>query len=315
MQPKARALLGQIGDVDLRLLRVFKAVVDCGGMAAAELELDIDISTISRHVKDLEERLGLVLCRRGRAGFDVTPEGEKVYAAAEQLLSATDVFRSSLHDIHLRMGGDLHVALFEKSASNPQARIAEAVAHFRREAPQVKLHLHVGSISMIERGVMDGRFQLAIVPEHRRSDSLAYDDLFGERMLLYAGRLHPWFRAHRQARDWADLRGQHLAGLGYHSPNLMLAHARQLERHASASDQEGVAMLVLSGCFVGFLPDHYAESFVRAGRMRAVAQETLNYECRFACVHLRTATPARAAQAFRAALLEAHEAQAARAAV
>lgn len=306
MQPKARALIGQIADVDLRLLRVFKAVADCGGMAAAELELDIDISTISRHMKDLEERLGLVLCRRGRSGFDLTPEGQKVYGAAEQLLSATDAFRNSLHDIHLRMGGDLHVALFEKTASNPQAHIAEAIAQFRRDAPQVKLHLHVDNISMIERGVMDGRFQLAVVPEHRRSDSLAYDDLFGERMLLYAGTLHPWFRTHRQARDWSDLRGQHLAGLGYHSPNLMLAHARQLERHASASDQEGVATLVLSGCFVGFLPDHYAESFVRAGRMRPVTQEILNYECRFACVHLRGGTPSRAAQAFRAGLLEAH---------
>lgn len=34
-QPKAKALLGRLGDIDLRLLRVFKAVADCGGMAAA----------------------------------------------------------------------------------------------------------------------------------------------------------------------------------------------------------------------------------------------------------------------------------------
>ncbi|RAD19160.1 LysR family transcriptional regulator, partial [Burkholderia multivorans] len=67
-KPKSRALLGQLSDMDLRLLRVFKGVVQCGGMAAAELELNIGISTISRHVKDLETRLGLVLCRRGRAG-------------------------------------------------------------------------------------------------------------------------------------------------------------------------------------------------------------------------------------------------------
>ena len=66
MKAREKALLGQVGDVDLRLLRVFKAVADCGGMAAAELELNIAMSTISRHVKDLEQRLGLVLCRRGR---------------------------------------------------------------------------------------------------------------------------------------------------------------------------------------------------------------------------------------------------------
>ena len=64
--------------MDLRLLRIFKSVVECGGMTAAELELNISASTLSRHMKDLEERLGLVLCRRGRAGFTLTPEGVQV---------------------------------------------------------------------------------------------------------------------------------------------------------------------------------------------------------------------------------------------
>ena len=68
MQVNSRAPWGQLSDMDLRLLRVFKSVVECGGMAAAELELNIGISTVSRHIKDLETRLGLSLCRRGRAG-------------------------------------------------------------------------------------------------------------------------------------------------------------------------------------------------------------------------------------------------------
>ena len=56
-----RAVLGQLSDMDLRLLKVFKSVVDCGGMAAAELELNIGTSTVSRHVKDLETRLAEAL--------------------------------------------------------------------------------------------------------------------------------------------------------------------------------------------------------------------------------------------------------------
>src|SRR5262245_51843547 len=135
MQLKAEALPGGLSDADLRLLRVFKAVADCGGMAAAELELDIALSTISRHVKDLEERLGLVLCRRGRSGFALTAEGEKLYAAAEELLSATEAFRGQLHEIHRGLGGELHVAMFEKTISNPSARIAQTVARFREAAP------------------------------------------------------------------------------------------------------------------------------------------------------------------------------------
>ena len=63
-------LLGQLSDLDIRLLRVFRVIVECGGVSAAELELNISRSAISRHLKDLEIRMGgLNLCHRGRAGF------------------------------------------------------------------------------------------------------------------------------------------------------------------------------------------------------------------------------------------------------
>lgn len=305
VKPRERALIGQIADVDLRLLRVFKAVADCGSMAAAELELNIAISTISRHVKDLEQRLGLVLCRRGRAGFALTPEGEQVYAAAKSLLGATEAFRSTLHELSRRVAGDLHLALFEKCASNPAARVAEALRAFRAQAPEVRLHLHVGTITMIERGVMDSRYHLGLIPEHRRSESLRYDELFDETMLLYAGRGHPWFEP-GPGRDWNALAKMDLAGLDYHSPNLEVTHAHQLRRAATASDQEAVSMLVMSGAFVGFLPDHYAAPFVREGRMKAVAPDVLNYRCRFLCICRHEPPPTRAAEAFRRCLVEAH---------
>jgi LysR family transcriptional regulator, transcriptional activator for bauABCD operon len=50
----------------------------------------------------------------------------------------------------------------------------------------------------------------------------------------------PWFADTRRFK-WADLRRTKLVGLGYHSPNMVPAHHRRLERQATASDQEAVA--------------------------------------------------------------------------
>ncbi|MEZ5606570.1 MAG: LysR family transcriptional regulator [Burkholderiaceae bacterium] len=301
------ALLGQVSDMDLRLLQVFKAVVECGGMAAAELELNIGISTVSRHVKDLETRLGLALCRRGRAGFAVTAEGQRVYDETLRLLAAVDGFRASVHDLHARMGGKLAIALFDKTASNPAARIHQAIAAFAEQAPDVALELHVGTIQAIERGVLDGSFAVGVIPAHRTSGSLRYDRLFGETMRLYAGAGHALFDQERPALDWKALRARSdFAGLGYHSPNMELAHGRQLQRGATAFDQEAIATLILSGRFVGFLPEHYAAAFVQSGRMRAVAPAKLHYACDFVSVLRRSPQPARAALAFHQALLAAH---------
>ncbi len=310
MQVKSRAALGQLSDMDIRLLRVFKSVAECGGMAAAELELNIGSSTVSRHVKDLETRLGLILCRRGRGGFALTAEGQQIYAETLRLLAGVDAFRSSVDEIHRRMGGQLSIAVFDKTASNPQAHIGQAIALFTELAPEVSLHLHVAPINAIERGVLDGQFQVGVIPGHRSSQTLAYDELFTETMFLYCGARHPLFQAGpaQEPADWEALRAHHFAGLGYHSPNMEISQQVRLQRKATGYDQESIATLILSGKYLGFLPDHYAQAFVRNGQMRAVKAALFRYDCSFFGIVRRSPQPSRVTVAFQECLQQAHQA-------
>lgn len=84
--------LAQVSDFDIRLLKIYRSVVECGGFSAAENVLGIGRSAISQQMNDLEQRLGLRLCQRGRAGFSLTEEGREVYHSALQLLSALRAF-------------------------------------------------------------------------------------------------------------------------------------------------------------------------------------------------------------------------------
>lgn len=308
---RSRAALGQLSDMDIRLLRVFKTVVDCGGMAAAELELNIGSSSVSRHIKDLETRLGLSLCRRGRAGFALTAEGEQIYAETLRLLAGVDAFRSRVDEIHQRMGGELHIAVFDKTASNPRAHLGQAIALFQAQAPEVSLHLHVAPLNTIERGVLDGQFQVGIIPGHRTSNTLTYDELFTETMYLYCGAAHPLFgtKPANEPKHWDALRVYAFAGLGYHSPNMELTQQVQLAHAATGYDQESIATLILSGCFLGFLPDHYAEAFVQNGQLRAVQPQAFHYRCSFFSIVRASPQAARVTRAFQAALRQAHEQQ------
>jgi DNA-binding transcriptional LysR family regulator len=301
-----KALIGEIADVDLRLLRIFKAVVDAGGFSAAELELNIGRSTVSRHVADLEERLGFVLCTRGRAGFALTEEGRQVHEAAQRLLASVESFRNDLRGLQADLSGPLQLALFDKTATNPESRIVDAVREFRRTAPAVGIDITVDTVTAIEAGVLDGRFHLGITPDHRRSDALHYLPLFTERMDLYCGRQHPLFDPGRAPLALDDLREYAYAGLAFHSPNMEAAHRFGLRRRASVTDQEGVATLVLSGCFIGFLPDHYAEGFVSKALMRKIEVPGVAYDVLFVAVARRSPAPTRVAQAFLESLRRAH---------
>lgn len=301
-----KALLGNVTDNDLRLLRVFRAVVNCGGFAAAELELNINRSTISRHIKDLETRLGVTLCRRGRGGFALTPEGEQVHASALKIMAAVEEFQHDVDELHQQLTGTLSIAIFDKTASNPACRIHAAFARFDTLAPEVKLEIHVEPINAIERGVMEGRFQLGIIPNHRPSSSLDYYPLFEEQMYLYCARGHPLFEEGAAKITRARVRDSRYVGIGYHSPNMEASRRLGLERHATAHDQEAVAHLVLSGRYLGHLPEHYAETFVAKDVMRPVLPGTFQYVCEFSAIVRHAPPPSRVVQTLLDALIGAH---------
>ena len=61
--------LAQVSDFDIRLLRIFRSVVECGGFSAAETVLGIGRSAISQQMSDLEQRLGLRFVSVAGPGF------------------------------------------------------------------------------------------------------------------------------------------------------------------------------------------------------------------------------------------------------
>ena len=67
-----------------------------------------------------------------------------------------------------------------------------------------------------------------------------------------------------------------------------------------------IATLILSGRFLGFLPDHYAAGFVQQRQMRALRPELFRYACQFLAIVRRSPEPSRAARVFQACLLQAH---------
>ena len=60
MSSRRSDALAQVSDFDIRLLRIFRSVVECGGFSAAETVLGIGRSAISQQMSDLEQRLGLL---------------------------------------------------------------------------------------------------------------------------------------------------------------------------------------------------------------------------------------------------------------
>lgn len=302
-----KAILGRVSDVDIRLLRVFRAVVACGGVSAAELELNIGRSTISRHLTDLETRLGVKLCDRGPAGFALTAEGNQIFEASTQLLAAINAFQVDVDAVHQRLSGRLAIALFDKMVSNPEARLSETIAMFDKLAPDVVLEIHKEPVNTIESGLLNGRLDLAITPTHRQSSSLEYFPLYSEQMYLYCGKEHVLAGESGKRARQHDIRRCKYAGIGFHSLNMIVSHRLKLTRDADVYDEEALAALILSGRYLGFLPDHYAQTFVERGQMWRLRPDIYQYKSDHAAIVRHSPRPSRLVQEFLNCLTGAHE--------
>ena len=71
--------------IDPRALRTFGAVCRAGSISAAARQLNISQPSVSTTIARLEERLDVVLFRRGRSGIVLTAEGEVLQRRAEAM--------------------------------------------------------------------------------------------------------------------------------------------------------------------------------------------------------------------------------------
>ncbi|WP_170384037.1 LysR family transcriptional regulator [Ruegeria atlantica] len=300
------SLATRIGDTDIRLLRIFKSVVECGGLSAAEAELNIGKSTISKHLSDLELRLGLKLCNRGPSGFSLTDDGDKVLRAAEELLISVSQFRTEVNEIKEQLVGTVRVALFDQCASNPESHLARAIHNFNEAAPAVQIELSLEPPNVIETMVIGGQLDIGIIALHRPSSSLQYSPLYGENMYLYCGKNHPLFNASDTDLGPADINQFSYAGLNVNSPNLIVGQQLGFRRAAKVQNEQALAILILSGRYLAFLPDHLAQKFVERQTMKRILPNQIRYRTRFAAATRKQPGMSRVAKLFLDVLIQEH---------
>lgn len=278
---KQKKFTGQLSDIDLRMLRIFKVVVECGGFSAAEVELNITRSAISISMSDLEKRLGFTLCQRGRSGFTLTDEGQQVYEYTLELLSSIENFRTQVNTLHTQLIGELNIGITDNLVTMPKMKITNALAALKKQGPGVAINIRMIAPNEIELGVLDGKLHVGVVPTLRSLAGLNYTPLYEEQSKLYCSAGHQLFD---QADDKIDLKAWDAVAPAYAQTPEIKACYQQLNATATATDREGIAFLILTGQYIGYLPDHLAERWVSEGKMRAIAPERYGYETFFSVI-------------------------------
>lgn len=291
---------------DLTGLRVFEAVARNRGFAAAQVELGLSQPAISNHISALETRLGVRLCERGRSGFAVTEKGQFVLESARRLFSAFDEFSGGMDDLRDRIVGQLRLGIVDALSTDPTMRLPQAIARFKAVAPDVMIEVYEDTPHVLQERVRSGDLHFGMGSFTVKTNQLDYTPLYSETHGVFCSDLHPLFdRAEDAGLTPEDIRDEAIVSRGYWRDE-MLRETGFANVAAMSFQIEPQLLLILSGQYIGFLPEHFAHDWVARGRMRQLCQGELTYTCGFDLISLKSAPKTRMKLAFEAAMMAAH---------
>ena len=174
--------------MDQTRLRSLLAIAEHGGFGRAAAALGLAQPSLSRQIALLEQEIGRPLLYRHGRGARLTEDGQRLADAARPLLAALANLPAALDDPVPRGQVVLGVPTFMS------VHLAESIfGELRQRHPQLHIRLVDGFSGFINQWLTEGRLDIAILYDSRRSRAITAEVLVEEDLLLFARR--------RRARD------------------------------------------------------------------------------------------------------------------
>ena len=165
--------------MDLAALRIFKSVVDNGGINKAAAKLHRVPSNVTTRIKQLEEHLGAKLFLRVGRRLALSTEGRLLLTYADQLLRLSSEAETAMRNGQPR--GTLRIGALESTAAS---RLPPVLSRYHALYPDVQIELVTGTSGALVVRVHKQDVEAAFVAEPFNAQGLATQSVFVEELVL-----------------------------------------------------------------------------------------------------------------------------------
>jgi len=191
--------------MDLRQLEVFAGVYELRSFSRTASALRLTQSTVSEHVRLLEEELGTRLFDRLSRETVPTRAGELLYGYARQMLALRSQARQVVDDFLGHVTGTLVIG----ASTIPGEYVLPAViGRFRERHPRVAITLQISDTRGIVQAVLDGLVDAGVVGADPGNRGLEARALMPDELVLVVPPNHPW--SGRSEASLIELQGEPL---------------------------------------------------------------------------------------------------------
>jgi len=171
--------------MDLRRFVTFKTIVEEGSFAKAAQKLYCTQSTVTFHIQQLEQELGVQLFEKIGRRMIVTPAGKKLLPEVHELTRVLQGIRQ-LAQQDADLTGDLRVVVGETLLAYKMPAVLQ---RFRTKAPQVRLFLQSMNCYAIRDALLSDAADLGIFYRVGKDESLYMENLGEQSLVLVASPL------------------------------------------------------------------------------------------------------------------------------
>jgi len=183
--------------MEFATLRIFKAVVDEGGISPAAKKLHRVQSNVTTRIQQLEASLGTKLFVREKRRLFLSPAGKIYLEYAEQMLELSEQARAAVTSDAPR--GVFRVGTLQSTAAS---RLPPLLSRFHEKYPAVRVELTTGTEDELVDAVLTRKVEAAFVADCKEAaDRLERMPAFVEELVVIAPRSHPKIRSAGDVRS------------------------------------------------------------------------------------------------------------------
>ncbi len=284
---------------NLERLRVFYAVAQAESFTKAADSLHLTQSGISKHIKAMEEELGVVLFDREPRKVSLTQAGEVLYETAQEVLGSVASAEQRIQELaglrrgRLRVGASFPVGLYV---------LPRVLAAYRKEYPAIEVTLAIATTANIEAKVLDNKLDFGLVSADVHHPRLLTFAFMTDELVVIVPPEHKWVkRRNLKAQELADetfivaARG---AGARATVEEKLKAKGIVLTNILDFVNIEGVKHAVEAGLGISVQPRGAVQREIEAGSLAAVRLADMDPEIQYVYICRKMQIPSSAQKAF-----------------
>jgi LysR family transcriptional regulator for metE and metH len=175
--------------MEIRHLKLIKAIAEEGSITKAIDKLHLTQSALSHQLREAEYQLGTAIFLRTKKKMTLTKAGEKIYATANEVLEKLEAAETQIKKMVYGANGEIKLSAECYSSYH---WLPAVMKHFHGLYPNVDLQLVMSATHYPLQKLLAGEIDIAITTDPIKDAKLKYLELFQDEMVAVIPSGHEW---------------------------------------------------------------------------------------------------------------------------